>query len=140
MNLVKDGGILDFVSFCVDKGINYISKKSGIDNSVLKIITTTKNSIINQVSKDIENKYTSQIENIEKMDKYSKEWKEAFDNKDIEAMEKSNKKIINQRKNIINIENIIGKANTIKNITEIVSNSKDFKLSNEELELANKIY
>ncbi len=137
---VKDGGILDFVSFCVDKGINYISKKSGIDNSVLKIITTTKNSIINQVSKDIENKYTSQIENIEKMDKYSKEWKEAFDNKDIEAMEKSNKKIINQRKNIINIENIIGKANTIKNITEIVSNSKDFKLSNEELELANKIY
>lgn len=137
---IKDGGILDFVSLCIDKGMNYLSKNSGIDSSVLKIVTTTKNSIIKQVSKDIEDKYTAQIENIEKMDNYSKEWKEAYDSKNIEDMVKNNKKIMNQRKNIANIENIIEKANTIENITNIVSNSNEFNLTEEELELASKIY
>jgi len=136
---VKDGGILDLVSICIDKGLLYIENKTKIEKDVVKMIRAGKNVLINQLSSSIEKKYSSQLEHIEKLSNYCDKWKESFDNKDLEGMNRCYKQIKAQKKGIIQIENIIKKANEIENIQKIVTSSGNFDLSEEELKLASKI-
>lgn len=136
---IKDGGILDFVSLCIDKGISCLNKYTNLDYSVLSLIEKSKDLIINQVTENIEDKYTKQLEHLEKIEKYSENWKTAFEEKDIEELNKYSKKIKNQRKNITQVEEIIEKVKTIENLTELINNSNNFELTEAELELASKI-
>lgn len=137
--VVKDGGLLDIVSFCIDKGLNYIEKKNIVGKEVTNLIRTGKNALINQVSNSIEKKYSGQLEHVEKLSKCCDNWKVAFENKDIDNMNKYYKQMNVQRKGIVQIEEIVKRAETIKNIHNLVSSSGGFDLTKEEIELANKI-
>lgn len=137
--LVKDGGILDIVSFCIDKGLNYIESKNIVGKEITNLIKSGKNALINQVSTNIEKQYTGQLAHAEKLSNSCDNWKNAYENKDLESMNKYYKQINNQRKGIVQIENIIKRAEEIKNIHSLVTSKGSFELSEEEVELANKI-
>ena len=136
---IKDGGILDFVSLCVDKGIKCLSQKTGIDTNVCKMISSGKNILINQISAEIENKFTEQLEEIEKIDKYCVEWEKAYKEKDLDGINNIYEKISKSRENLIQIETVMNKLKNIENLNELINSSGSFDLTEEELALATKI-
>ncbi len=137
---VKEGGIIDTVSSLLDKAIDLSEDKNLLDKSVCNIIKAGKNTILEQVSKNIEEELTSQIKSIEKLNKYCTNWNEYYGDKDFEGMEKEYKKMKVQIKNIIPIENTIKNTRYIENLHNLIKNNgKNFDLSNEEIELAKKL-
>ena len=137
---VKEGGIIDTVSNLLDKAINLSEDKNLIDENVCKLIKAGKNTILEQVSKNIEEELTTQIKSIEKLNKYCTNWNEYYSNKDFEGREKEYKKMKEQIKNIIPIENTIKNTRYIENLHKLIKNNgKNFDLSNEEIELAKKL-
>lgn len=136
---IKDGGILDFVSLCVDKGIKCLSEKTGIDKSTLNLVSSGKDLLVNQITSSIENKFTEQLEEIERLDKYCEEWKEAYNDKDLGKINIVCEKIEDSLKNVIQIESVLNKVNNIKNLNELINSSGNFDLTDEELNLAKKI-
>ena len=136
---IKDGGILDFVSLCVDKGIKCLSEKTGIDKSTLNLVSSGKDLLVNQITSSIENKFTEQLEEIERLDKYCEEWKESYNDKDLGKINIVYEKIEDSLENVIQIESVLNKVNNIKNLNELITSSGNFDLTDEELNLAKKI-
>ena len=137
---VKEGGIIDTVSYLLDKAIDISEDKNLIDKNVCNLIKAGKNTILEQVSKNIEEELTSQIKSVEKLNKYCSNWNEYYRDKDFEGMEKEYKKMKVQIKNIIPIENTIKNTRYIENLHNLIKNNgKNFDISNEEIELAKKL-
>ena len=87
-----------------------------------------------------ENNMTSQIESIEKIDKYITKWNEYYNNQDFTNMEKQFKKIEKELEQVIPLENVINKARVVENLHNLIKNNgKNFNLSTEEIELAKKL-
>ena len=61
---IKSGGIIDNVSNLLDDVINKIYKKGLINSTVAKTIKQGKNSILNNVEKNIENTFNKQINSL----------------------------------------------------------------------------
>ena len=111
-----------------------------INNTTASIIQKGKNTILNTVNSSIENNLTSQIESIEKIDKYISNWTQYYQNQDFSNMEKQYKRIEKELQNIMPLENVIIKTRQLENLHELIKNKGgDFNLSKEELELANKL-
>ena len=91
--VIKSGGLIDTVSNLLDKGINTTIKNNIISTNVGKVIKRGKNTILNTISNNIENNFTIQINNIEKINKYSNNWNNYYKNKDLDGMEREYKKI-----------------------------------------------
>lgn len=137
---IKKGGIIDSIEDVLDKTIYNCTQKGLISPSLGEIITKGKNTILNTISNNIENEFEYQLNAIEKIEKYSNNWKDEYLNKNYEGMEKEYKKIAEQMGNIIPLENTIKKARTIENLQKLIKNNgKDFNLTEEEIELANVI-
>lgn len=139
-NVIKSGGLIDSVSDVLDWGIKKSKENGLINNTTASIIQKGKNTILNTVNNSIENNLTSQMESIEKIDKYISNWSEYYQNQDFSNMEKQYKKIEKELGNIMPLENVITKARQLENLHELIKNKGgDFDLSKEELELANKL-
>ena len=83
---------------------------------------------------------TSQIESIEKIDNYINKWNEYYNKQDFTNMQRQYTKIEKELKNIVPLENTINKARVVENLHNLIKNNgRNFNLSNEELELANKL-
>ena len=137
---VKKGGLLDSVSGALDWGIDKAQKGGLINSSTANIIKKGKDTILGTVNNSIENNMTSQIESIEKIDKYVSQWNEHYKNQDFANMEKQYKKIEKELQNVMPLENVLTKARVLENLHNLIKNNgKNFNLSNEELELANKL-
>ena len=137
---IKKGGIIDTLSNLLDKAIKFAENKNLINNNISSLIKSGKNTILNQISENIEESLTSQVTAIEKLDRYCANWKEYFEQKDFNGMEKEYKKIEKQIKNIIPIENTINKTRFIENLHNLIKNNgKNFDLSEEEIGLANRL-
>ena len=137
---VKEGGIIDTVSILLDKAINLSEDKNLIDKNVCNLIKAGKNTILEQVSKNIEEELTSQIKSIEKLNKYCSNWNEYYMNQDFNGMEKEYKKIEKQLKNIVPIQNTINRIKVVENLHNLIKNNgKNFNLSQDEIELANRL-
>ena len=137
---IKSGGIIDNVSNLLDDVINKVYKKGLINSTVAKTIKQGKNSILNNVEKNIENTFKKQINSIEYIEKYINNWKKCFNNKDFEGMEKEYKKIKIDFNNLIPIEKTISDVRTIENLHNLIKNNgQDFNLTQEQLELAEKL-
>lgn len=137
---IKKGGLIDGVSDVLDWGIDLAKENNLISKSTAKAIKKGKNSILNTVNNNIENSMTSQISSIEKIDKFVTNWNEYYNKQDFTNMEKQYKKIEKELQNIMPLENIITKARVVENLHNLIKNNgKNFNLSNEELELANKL-
>ena len=104
-------------------------------------IKKEKNTIIKNVENNIENTFSEQINNVEKLDKYINNWKEDYKNQDFNSMKKEYKKMEKVVESLIPIENIINEFNTIKNLQNLISaNGNNFNLTQDELELAQKLF
>ena len=138
--VVKTGGLIDSISGLLDKGINFISKKGNIPNNVSTIIKSGKNVILDTINNNIENNFDNQINSIEKIAKYTTNWKGYYNNQDFSGMEKEYKKIKEKLKEVMPIESTIKEARTLENLHTLIKNKGgSFNLSKEEIELANKL-
>ena len=134
---VKNGGIIDGISSVLDKIIDKTSDSGIISSNVANLISNGKDAILNSVNSNIENEFMEQINGAEKLAKYEDNWKNYFENKDFEGMEREYEKIKEKLKELLPIENTIKEARVIENLhTLIKNNGQDFNLTKEQKELA----
>lgn len=134
---VKKGGIIDGVSDAIDFVLDKTSNSGLISNTIVKTIKGGKNSLLNTISNNIENEFNAQLQSAERLQKYSNNWKEYFNNKDFEGMTNEYYKINTELKTLMPMENTLKEARTIQNLhTLIKNNGRDFNLSQEALKLS----
>lgn len=137
---VKSGGVIDGISTLLDSVINRTRKAGLIDNNVSSLIKRGKNIILNNVENNIENTFKKQYQNLEYMNKYIANWKNSFKNQDFAKMEREYKKLEKQLHQIAPIEKTINEAKTIEVLHNLIKNNgQDFNLTNEQLELAERL-
>lgn len=137
---VKAGGIIDGVSSLLDVVVDKVRKAGLINYNIANTIKTGKNVILNNVENNIENTFTKQYEAIEYANKYINNWKGYYADKNFEGMQKEYNKIEKQLKNIAPIEKTINDIKTIEVLHNLIKNNgQDFNLTNEQLELAEKL-
>ena len=138
---VKNGGIIDGISNVLDSVVNKTTETGLLNSNVGNLILKGKDVILDNVSKNIENNFTEQINGIEKLAKYEENWKEYYNNKDFDGMEREYKKIEDKLKDLLPLENTLKQARQIENIHILIKNNgKDFNLTKEQLELANNLF
>ena len=134
---IKTGGIIDGISDVIDVVLNKTSDMGLINRNVASVIGKGKDVILDNVAKNIENTFTEQIDNMEKLAKYENNWKSYYKEKDFEGMEREYEKIRERTKLLIPLENTLKEARVIENIHNVIKNNgQNFDLTNEELELA----
>jgi hypothetical protein len=134
---VQKGGIIDGVSDAIDYVLDKTQKSGILSSTITKAIKSGKNSLLNSVSNNIENEFNQQLESAEKLQKYSNNWKEYFNQQDFDGMTKEIYKIHTELKNLLPMENTIKEARTIDNLHNLIKNNgKDFNLTAEQQELA----
>ena len=137
---IKNGGIIDNVSSLLDSVINKVQSNGIINSTVARTIKQGKNSILNNVEKNIENTFNNQIKALNYTEKYIENWKNYFENKDFNGMEKEYKKIKTEMNYLAPIEKMINEARTIENLHMLIKNNgQDFNLTKEQMELAEKL-
>ena len=137
---IKNGGIIDNVSSLLDSVINKVQSNGLINSTVARTIKQGKNSILNNVEKNIENTFNNQIKALNYTEKYIENWKNYFENKDFNGMEKEYKKIKTEMNYLAPREKMINEARTIENLHMLIKNNgQDFNLTKEQMELAEKL-
>ena len=137
---IRRGGIIDSISNLLDDVFDKVRDSKKIDKNIMNLIENGKDSILNNIENNIEDTLNKQIENIEVLENHIKDWKESYNNKDFNSMEKEYKKIKNELKDLIPIQNTLNDANKIEILHNLIKNNNgNFNLSKEEIELANKI-
>ena len=134
---VKSGGIIDGISNVLNFTINKVVNSGKIPYALGSAIKTGKNAILNNITKNIESELENQVNQIEKLNKYTNNWKDYFNNKDFDGMQREYDTIRGKMKEIAPIENTIKTARVIENLHKLIKNNgKNFDLTSEELELA----
>lgn len=134
---VKSGGIIDGISNVLNFTINKVVNSGKIPYALGSAIKTGKNAILNNITKNIESEFEDQVNQIEKLNKYTNNWKDYFNNKDFDGMQREYDKIRGKMKEIAPIENTIKTARVVENLHKLIKNNgKNFDLTSEELELA----
>ena len=137
---VETGGLIDAISEAVDFAVKKAKDSGIINSSVGSLIKSGKNTLLNNISSSIEQELVNQEKNIEKLGKYSENWKEYYDNKDFDGMEKEYNKIREMLEEIMPIEGTIKNARAIETLHNLIKNNgKNFELSQEEIELVKKL-
>ena len=137
---VKKGGIIDSISRLLDFSINLAAKTNLISNDMASVIKSGKNTIMENITVKVENELTSQIREIEKLDKYCNKWQEALENKDLTEMNKIYRNIQKHEQEIIPIERVINNIRKIDNIQELIKSKENIEdITDNELVLAGKI-
>lgn len=139
--VIKKGGTLDNVSSLIDDVVENLKDAEVIDKKLANEIKKGKNNILDNIEKNIENTFSNQLDDLEKLEKYISNWKEDFQNRDFNSMEKEIKKMEKVINSLIPIENTLNEYRTVQNLQELIKNNgKNFDLSQEELELAQKLF
>ena len=137
---IKNGGIIDNISSLLDSVINKVQSNGLINTTIARTIKQGKNSILNNVEKNIENTFNNQIKALSYTEKYIANWKNYFDNKDFNGMEREYKKIEKEASILAPIEKMLNDINKIKNLHNLIKNNgQNFNLTNEQIELAEKL-
>ena len=137
---VQSGGLIDGVSTLIDSVVNRVKQAGLINSTVANTIKQGKNIILNNVENNIENSFNKQYEALEYTNKYINNWKKYFSNKNIEGMQKEYNKLERKLQDIAPIEKIINEARTIEVLHNLIKNNgQDFNLTQEQLELAEKL-
>ncbi len=137
---VKSGGLIDNMSSLIDTVVNKVRSKGLINNTVANTIRQGKNIILNNIEKNVEKSFNKQYESIENINKYINNWKEKLQEKDFNNMQKYYEKIEKELKEIAPIEKIIDETKTIQMLHNLIKNNgQNFNLSQEQLELVEKL-
>lgn len=137
---INSGGIINSVSELLDDIFDKVRVSGKVNNTIMNLIENGKDSILNNIEKNIEDTLNKQIEGIEDLEEYINDWKEFYNNKDFNSMEKEYKKIKNELNDLIPIQNTLNDTNKIEILHNLIKNNNgNFNLSKKELELAEKI-
>lgn len=137
---VQTGGIIDGISTLTDVVVDKVKEAGLINNTVARTIKQGKNVILNNVENNIENTFNKQYKAIESTDRYINNWKNYFTERNFDGMQKEYNKIEKELKNIAPIEKTINEARTIKILHNLIKNNgQDFNLTQEQLELVDKL-
>ena len=137
---VQKGGIIDGTSDLLDSVLNKIQKEKMMPKQAITAIKEGKDILLSSVSRNIEKTLTKQVEEVEKLDKYSEKWKDYYNERDFKNMEKEYKKIESILKNIIPLEETIRKAREIENLHNLIKNNgNNFDITEEEKELTKRL-
>ena len=140
-NAIKSGGLIDNISSLLDDIIDKTKSNGMINYTVAKTIKQGKNIILNNVEKNINETFNNQIKSLNYAEKYINSWKNYFKEKDFDGMEKEYKKIEKEYKNLIPIEKTITEIKKLENIHNLIKNNgHNFELSQQEIELSEKLY
>ena len=133
---VKTGGIIDGISSVLNYTFNKIVDKGKIPYSVGNVIKRGKNAILNNITKNIENEFENQVDNIEKLNKYIRNWKNYYQNRDFTGMQREYEKIRDTIKEVAPIEKTINSAREVQNLHKLIKNNgQNFNLTQDQLEL-----
>lgn len=139
--VIEKGGVLDQVSGLLDSAITGLKNNRVINTTIAKELKNQKNTIIKNIENNVEKTFTDQLNNIEKLDKYIANWKECFQNQDYSGMQKEYYKMNTVMKEIMPLEKVINNYNYVESLQNLIKNNgKNFDLSNEEFELAEKLF
>ena len=138
-NAVKSGGIIDGISDALDYALNLCSKFGKIPNAICSVIKGGKDAILDTISNNIEEEFKNQVSSVEKINSYMQNWKNSYNNQDLDGMEKEYKKLEKELEKTLPLENTIKEARKIENIHILIKNKGDFNINNDELELAKKL-
>lgn len=134
---VKNGGIIDSVSNLIDSVLNKTQKSGKLSYTTASTIRKGKDVILNSITNKIEQEFNSQLDSAEKVQKYSNNWKEYFNEHNFEGMQREYIKIKEKLKDLIPIETTLKQARTIENLhTLIKNNGQNFNLTAEQKQLA----
>ena len=79
-----------------------------------------------------------QIDGVDLLAKYESNWKECFENKDFEGMQREYEKIEDKLEALMPLESTLKEARVIENLHNLIKNNgQNCNLSQEQLELAN---
>ncbi len=133
---VESGGIIDSVSDALDTVINKAKEKELLDKSIANVIKTGKNTILDNVSKNIKDTLNEQVKGVEALDKYADSWRQFYNNQNFKGMEKEYKKMQEKLKILVPLENTIKLSRQIETIHNLIKNNgQNFNLSQEEMKL-----
>ena len=137
-NAVKNGGIIDSISDTLDNVLESATKNDLISKTTSSLIKKGKNAILDTISTNIEEKFMQDVHSLELVSKYISNWKNYYNLKDLDGMEKEYKKIKKQMDTIMALDNTISEAKQIENIHNLIKNKGiNYELSEEEKELIN---
>ena len=135
-NAIKNGGIIDGISNTLDFVFEKVGDTGKIPNNIVTTIKKGKNVILDSISNNIEEEFNKQLDAAEKLQKYTDNWKQYFQNHNFAGMEKEYQKMQDKFKTIIPLENTIKEARTIQNLHQLIkNNNQNFNLTAEQLEL-----
>ncbi len=133
---IGNGGIIDSISDVLDNVINSAYKKGYINRD----IKNGKNVLLNNVSNNIKKELDEQVEYVKKLESEVSEWKEFYNNKDFDGMEKAYKRIEKQYEKIVPLENLINETKQVKVLHELIKNNgKNFNITEDEKRLAKNL-
>ena len=139
-SVVKNGGIIDKVSDVLNTVIQKGEHSGKINPTIGNIIIKGKNSLLDSVERNLEATMNNQISKVSLVDESIKNWKEFYDKKDFDGMEKEFKIMEKNLKNLVPLENTLQNARFVENIHQLIKNNdRNFDISEEALELANKL-
>lgn len=134
---IKSGGIIDSLSNVLDSVLSKVTKKGWIKYGTSTLIRQGKNVILDNISKSIENSFTNQINNLDKLVKYENNWKAYYKDKNLNGMGKEYRKINEKLKELMPFETALKQARQIENLHKIIKNNGgDFNLTQEQIELS----
>lgn len=137
---IGNGGILDTISNVLEDVVDKAYQKGKINYTVNNLIKKGKDVILNNVSNNIKNELDYQSNSIEKLNTYISNWKEYYNKKDFEGMEKEYNKMKIQIGNVLPIENTLKEMRTVENIHLLIKNNgQDFNITDSELKLAENL-
>ena len=137
---VKNGGLIDGVSNLLDMVLDKVSNAGLINNTVESTIRQGKDIILSNVESNIENIFSRQYEAIENVNNYINNWKESFEKQEFEKMEIEYQNLENEMKELVPITKTIDEVKTIELLHNLIKNNgQNFNLSNEQLELVEKL-
>ncbi len=135
---VKKGGIIDGISKVIDNVISSAEKNELISKGTSRLIKKGKNAILDTVETNIEENFLQEMKSLEKVSKYISNWKNYYNIKDMNGMEKEYKKLKKQMETIMALDSTISEAKKIENIHNLLKNKgENYELSKEEEQLIN---
>lgn len=139
-SILKNGGLVEKISDVLDLTINKAQISGKINSEVGKVLKKEKSTIVDNIDSKLQEEINKQIKKIDKIEKSINIWKENYNIKNFDEMEKEYLKIKRNMKDLVPLENTIKEARNIEMIHELIKNNgKNFELSEEEIELAKKL-
>ena len=134
-----NGGIVDTISDGLDYSLEKIYDKGYINNTIFSIIKSGKNALLNTIEGNLNKELENQTNIFNQLNANISEWKEAYNNKNWNLMNKIYENIENNIDKIIPLENLIKEIRKIEDIQNFIKNKgENYEISELEKELIEK--